>query len=482
MDNDSGMAVLAHREIKWHPAACIFPMLPDKELQELADDIAKHGQREPVVLFEGMILDGRNRWLACQMAQVEPIVKEFYGTKQEALSFVWSLNRTRRQLNQSQVAIADAERAKLDDAYAAELEAMRRSAPKGGRPKADEKPTQLIAPVSKDERTTDDKRAKAVGTNRTYIKAADSIVENRPDLAEKIKAGELTIPQAKTEMRREEKRQELNQKAEEVKQLVADEPLWQLLQMDVLEGLQSVIDNHAPARLIFTDPPYNIGINYGSHHDDSLPDTEFVAWCEKWIALCVECLADDGSLWLMINDKYAADFVIVGRKLGLHLRSWIKWYETFGLNCFNNFNKTSRHILYFVKDEKRFVFNEVAVLRPSDRQAKYGNTRAQPSGKILDDVWQIPRLIGTCNERIPDFPTQLPLELVARIVGVASDPGDLVMDPFNGSGTTGVAAIQQLRKYIGIELSAKFASIAQKRLAVSGSELRRYNETTSQEG
>ena len=94
--------------------------------------------------------------------------------------------------------------------------------------------------------------------------------------------------------------------------------------------------------------------------------------------------------------------------------------------------------------------------------------QANPGGKLWDNVWgiepAIPRLTGTCNERIPDFPTQLPLALVTPIVLCASDPGDLVVDPFSGSGTTGVAAICNGRRYVGIEKSEKFTELARLRL------------------
>lgn len=454
-------------ETRWHPIACIFPMLGDEELQELADDIREHGQRVPIVFYEGMVLDGRNRWMACRLAGIEPVVEEFKGSKQEALSYVWSLNKARRQLNSSQLAIADAKRAKLDAEYAAEIEEMKRKAAsnKGGDRKSELQ--KIVTPKSASEKqasSTDHKRAEAAGTNRTYIKAADAIVEKRPDLAKKIEAGELTIPQAKTEMTRELKRQELKAKAEVAKQVFADQPKWTLINSDVLDGLQTVVDHHGPARLIFTDPPYNIGIEYGDHHNDSMTDAEFCDWCLMWMTKCRDCLTDDGSLWVMINDEYAADFVLSLRYCGLKMRAWIKWYETFGVNCSNNFNRTSRHILYFVMDEHNFVFNETEVLRPSDRQEKYNDSRAQSSGKILDDVWQIPRLSGTCKERLPGFPTQLPLELVRRIVAVASEPGDLVVDPFNGSGTTGVASIELGRKYIGIDASEQFIDLADQRL------------------
>lgn len=247
--------------------------------------------------------------------------------------------------------------------------------------------------------------------------------------------------------------------------LDGDRPKWSLLNVDVLDGLQSVRDEHGPARLIFTDPPYNIGVDYGAGEKaDRLPDDEYLGWVSDWIRLCVDCLADDGSLWVMIGDEYAADYHATLKFHGLTIRSWIKWYETFGVNCSNTFNRTSRHIFYAVKDAKSFVFNPEPVTRPSDRQAKYQDARAASGGKLWDDVWQIPRLTGTCAERIPDFPTQLPLALVEPIVLCASMPGDLVVDPFNGSGTTGVAALRNDRKYVGIEKSEKFSDIAEMRL------------------
>ena len=245
----------------------------------------------------------------------------------------------------------------------------------------------------------------------------------------------------------------------------SDRPKFSLLNVDVLDGLESVRDEHGPARLIFTDPPYNIGVDYGEGESkDRLPDDEYMAWVSDWVRLCCDCLTDDGSLWVMIGDEYAADYYTTLKFHGLTIRSWVKWYETFGVNCSNTFNRTSRHIFYAVKDAKSFVFNPEPVTRPSDRQAKYGDSRAAEGGKLWDDVWQIPRLTGTCLERIPDFPTQLPLALVEPIVLCASMPGDLVVDPFNGSGTTGVAAVRNGRKYVGIEKSEVFADIATERL------------------
>jgi DNA modification methylase len=124
-----------------------------------------------------------------------------------------------------------------------------------------------------------------------------------------------------------------------------------------------------------------------------------------------------------------------------------------------------------VKDPRRFVFNADAVTRPSDRQAKYGDRRADPGGKLWDDVWgvnpPIPRLVGTAAERIPDVPTQLPLQLLTAVVGCASDPGDLVVDPFAGSGTAGEAAIRLGRRFLGVERSGAFGNLACMRLTAA---------------
>jgi len=211
--------------------------------------------------------------------------------------------------------------------------------------------------------------------------------------------------------------------------------------------------------------PYNIGIDYGrGAKADQLPAKNFLRWCDEWFAAAIHVLATDGSLWVMIGDEYAAEFCVKLKSLGLVLRNWIKWYESFGVNCTNKFNRCSRHLFYFTRSPRSFVFNAEAVTRPSDRQALYNDRRADHHGKLWDDVWLIPRLTGTSSERLPHFPTQLPLELLLAVVSCASDPGDLVVDPFNGSGTTGVAAIQLGRRYLGIEKEMRWWRESEKRL------------------
>lgn len=455
------------KDLQFHQAANIFPLLDDDPLQQLVDDIRQHGLRQPIVLFDGKILDGRNRYRACLLAQVEPVFQEFDGNRREALAYVWSTNAARRHLTPGQAAIACANREKLDAEYAAELETMRESLNKGGRPSKNKKPPQTFEEVSdRNDREINHKIAEAAGTNRTYVATARKVVEQRPDLADKVMAGELTLPQANAEIKREEKRKELDRAAAEAqKQHREDMPKWTLMNVDVVDGLTSVREEWGPVQLIFADPPYNIGIDYGDGEEaDSLNDYQYMHWVDRWLRECVDCLADNGTMWVMIGDEYAGEYAVKLKQLGLTIRNWVKWYESFGVNCSNKFNRCSRHLFYCVADPNRFTFNPDVVTRESDRQAKYNDKRASGNGKIWDDVWTIPRLTGTCDERIPDVPTQIPLALVQAIVECCSMPGDLVVDPFTGSGTTGVASVITGRRFVGVEKSEKYADIAHKRI------------------
>ena len=462
--------------LKNHPAADAWPMMDDQRYEELRADIEANGQREPITLCDGMILDGRNRYRACVGLDIEPLTREYVG---DPWAFAWSLNGARRDLEATVRALIFK---RCEDGSAKWAKRLAKIAEEGNRKKAaaaKEQPRTAggkmsakpvpshddMAPARSKANVALPARAAEAKVSPATMGRADQIAK-RPDLEEKVVAGEMKPAEALREIRSDKRRKELAEAAAKAaEQQTSERPEWSILNVDVIDGLESVRDEHGPARLIFTDPPYNIGIDYGDGEKaDLLSPQAYMKWVRQWLGLCWDCLTDDGSLWVMIGDEYAAEYCTEIKATGFTVRSWVKWYETFGVNCSNKFNRTSRHIFYAVKDGKSFVFNPEPVTRPSDRQTKYGDSRASAGGKLWDDVWQVPRLTGTCAERIPDFPTQLPLALVEPIVLCASMPGDLVVDPFNGSGTTGVASIQNGRKYVGIEKSEKFADMADMRL------------------
>ena len=170
-------------------------------------------------------------------------------------------------------------------------------------------------------------------------------------------------------------------------------------------------------------------------------------------------LKPHGSFYIAIGDEYAAHIkLILEDELRLTLRNWIIWHYTFGQQTKNKFARSHTHIFYFVKDAKNFVFNDETVRVISDRQKKYSDKRANPAGKMPDDVWnEYPRVCGTFTERT-GFPCQMPESLLARIIRVSSNEGDWVLDPFCGSGTTATVAHKLNRMYTSIDISETYVA------------------------
>ena len=218
------------------------------------------------------------------------------------------------------------------------------------------------------------------------------------------------------------------------------------------------------ADLIFADPPFNIGYQYDKYKD-KVKHEKYVAWTKDWMTACKNVLKPNGSFYIAIGDDYAAQVRMIGEELGLVLRNWIIWHYTFGQQTKAKFARAHTHIFYFINDKKVFTFNDYAVRVPSDRELIYNDKRAHSKGKMPDDVWnRYSRVCGTFKERQGWHPCQMPEILLARIVAVSSKPGDVVLDPFNGSGTTAAVAYQLGRKYAGCEISENYVENARKRL------------------
>lgn len=163
-----------------------LPDANDHDFQGILESIKARGfdAKQPVTLYQGDVLDGWQRQRACDQLGAKPTYKDFTGTDLDALDFV-RMMAERRNLNSGQKAACAAEAQDLMDAIAG-------TQPKGGRPKAEDKPRQKIAEVLPDERKTSHKLAESFGTNRTYVNQARKIKEAAPEIAEKVKAGKMT--------------------------------------------------------------------------------------------------------------------------------------------------------------------------------------------------------------------------------------------------------------------------------------------------
>lgn len=288
--------------------------------------------------------------------------------------------------------------------------------------------------------------------------------------------------------------------------------------------------------LAFADPPFNIGYKYDVYDDRRSAD-EYLAWSREWIKGVIRALKPSGTFWLAIGDEFAAELkVLCTRDLGLHCRSWVIWYYTFGVHCTHKFTRSHAHLLYFVKDRKQFTFNADAVRVPSARQLVYGDKRAVAGGRMPDDTWMMSpdgrppatdngqqeeydrngnfdpgsdrrkgagrpaassplppdvptrdgfvlrpqdvaetftpdkdvwffsRVAGTFAERQGFHGCQMPEQLLGRIIRACSNKGEVVLDPFAGSGTTLAVAKKLGRRFIGFELSVDYAKNIRNRL------------------
>jgi DNA modification methylase len=249
---------------------------------------------------------------------------------------------------------------------------------------------------------------------------------------------------------------------------------------DCISGMHSL-----PAGCIdlaFADPPFNIGYKYDVY-DDRKAANEYLDWTRQWGTALAHALKPTGSFWLAIGDDFAAELKIIFQDLGFSCRNWVIWYYTFGVNCKYKFTRSHTHLFYFVRDKKKFTFNTETIRVPSARQLVYGDHRADARGRLPDDtwvlrpqdapeffpqendVWYIPRVCGTFAERAGFHGCQMPEQLLGRIIRACSNPGELVMDPFSGSGSTLITARKLDRRYLGFELSDSYAKYVRERLS-----------------
>jgi site-specific DNA-methyltransferase (adenine-specific) len=222
--------------------------------------------------------------------------------------------------------------------------------------------------------------------------------------------------------------------------------------------------------LIFADPPFNWDVPYGEW-DDSRPRADYLGFTREWLDACLRTLSDHGSLWVNIPDDTAAEVVVHLKQRGLVMINWCVWHFRFGQHRVGNFIVSKVHALYFARDRDNRVWNPQAVLEPSDRAAIYDDPRTrrtrQPGLRVPLDVWYGPlwgRIRGNNKERRKEHHNQIPEVYLERVIRACSDAGQLVLDPFLGSGTTCTVARALGRRSVGIEYSRGNAASAFERI------------------
>jgi DNA modification methylase len=225
--------------------------------------------------------------------------------------------------------------------------------------------------------------------------------------------------------------------------------------------------SHGQVDLVFADPPFNWDRAYDEWHD-AMPEKDYLDFTYAWLDLSIDALRPGGALWVNIPDTWAAEIVMHLKKhpdprRQMAMVNWCIWHYRFGQNTTGRFINSKVHALYFVKAGAEHTWNGQEVVEMSDRRSIYKDKRTEnkrdgmPAGmRIPMDVWYGKfwgRVQGNNLERRGYHDNQLPELYLERVIRVSSNPGDLVMDPFLGSGTSGVVAHALGRRFIGTEYS-----------------------------
>ncbi|MFH2069633.1 MAG: site-specific DNA-methyltransferase [Elusimicrobiota bacterium] len=257
-----------------------------------------------------------------------------------------------------------------------------------------------------------------------------------------------------------------------------DDFVNQVIEGDCIEIMKNIPSESVD--LVFADPPFNIGIKYDNYKDDKSYE-DYYNWSAGWIKETYRILKETGAVYIAIGDEFAAEINLILKKTGFNFRNWIIWYYTFGQNQRKKFNRSHTHILYFTKDKEKFVFNDKEIRIPSARLQVYHDKRAHPLGKVPDDVWEFARVCGSFKERIGNHPCQMPEALLERIIRTSSNVGDIVLDPFGGTGTTSAVAKKLKRNYITMEISKNYIDVIRKRLEGRIAEIKAGTQKTEKE-
>lgn len=228
---------------------------------------------------------------------------------------------------------------------------------------------------------------------------------------------------------------------------------------DCLALLPHVADRSV--QLVFADPPFNIGKEYGKSVDDTRPDDAYLSWCGAWLEHCVRALEPGGALFLYNIPKHN---LILGARLaemGMSFRHWIAVNVKLGLPIPGRLYPSHYSLLYFTKGKPR-VFGKIRTpierCRHCGGELKdYGGHRnaMNPKGVNLTDVWNdIPPVRHWKFKSKKRKANQLSTKLVRRAIQIGSRPGDLILDPFGGSGTTFDVAERLGRHWLGAEIEA----------------------------
>lgn len=379
--------------MQYHPYANLFPMMPDAELAYIVEDMKANGYDPsmPVITYEGQILDGRNRFKAADMAGVEPSFVEYQGD--DALAYVIRHNLHRRHLDVGQkAAIVD------------EIAILKR-----GR--------NWNNSAIMQNKITVEQAANQIGVSARTVHEYREVKREAPELAEKVKHGEIKLSEAKKEIKKQKKEAQVElAKATDAiqnKEVEIDiQPGWYKVGNQFLfygdNTSEEFISKLPQSSFAFADPPYNAGV------DDW--DSDYV-WQLDYLQDKADIVAVTPGGWNAFNFYKESNMNYIWEMF-----CWINNGMTHGRCGFANVIKTSI----------------------------FGNKKP----KISQDFWQISIKLNEGNDT--KHKGRKPYEFMIHLLNMFSKEGDTIIDPFGGSGTTLVLCEQMNRVSYNAEINKEY--------------------------
>jgi site-specific DNA-methyltransferase (adenine-specific) len=471
--------------LSFHPGCLLFPRLSDADLQALADDIRANGLLNPIVLLDGQILDGRNRFEACKIAGVKPRFIEWSG-EGSPLAWVVATNLIRRHLTASQRAVVA-----FDLLPMLELEAKQRQRLSPGRGKKEA--NNLATSFTKGKASQ--VAAQMTKANSAYVEKIKAINKKAPEVVAEVKAGRITVNDAG---RLAKLSAEQREKIIAISNSKPDQPVKRIMRKVVAEG---VIDrpSRPPSKaskiqiwcgdcvtlireriadgsidVVTTSPPYNQGVSYRSY-DDERPESEYLAWMDEVFVELERVLTPNGSLFLIIGHSGRKPWTamrvaeIAGRRF--QLQNQIVWVKSITVEGESRGHFSPMKGDRFLNRAWEFVFHFTKTGKvPIDRLAAgvaYADLnnagRSGSSVRCGGDTWFIPYETVHGAEDRGEHPATFPPEVAERCLKLAGiKPNMKALDPF--CGVNGMVAARRLRiNGVGIDVDPEYCEVARSR-------------------
>ena len=258
------------------------------------------------------------------------------------------------------------------------------------------------------------------------------------------------------------------------KRAVLDEVLNKTVLQDAFKAIDYLPDSCVD--LMIADPPYNLTKNFGKNIFREMETEAYKSWLDRWLQKTVRILKDNASVYICADWKTSIAIPEIAGKYFI-LQNRISWEREKGRGALNNWKNCLEDIWFFTKSAK-YTFNLQAVKIRKAVIAPYRDDKGRPKDCVENgrdkyrltspsNIWtDISIPFWSMPENTP-HPTQKPEKLIAKLILASSNPGDVVFDPFLGSGTTSVTAKKLGRHFIGIEREKEYAAIAEKRLEMA---------------